>query len=78
MGSLVIHKEAMAKKVEFKNKKMYIFLVDGRELGVPLSWFPRLENATEEQLKNYRLIGEGIGIHFPDVDEDISVAPLLR
>jgi hypothetical protein len=53
-------------------------LADGRELAVPLEWFPRLRDATPEQRSNWRLIGRGQGIHWADVDEDISVAGLLR
>lgn len=52
-------------------------LADGREVSVPLAWFPRLERASAEQRRNWRLIGAGIGIHWPDVDEDISAASLL-
>jgi hypothetical protein len=55
-----------------------VTLADGRELSVPLEWFPRLRNATPEQRGHWRLIGRGQGIHWPDVDEDISVAGLLR
>jgi hypothetical protein len=52
-------------------------LADGREVSVPLAWFPRLQRATPEQRRKWRLIGAGIGIHWPDVDEDISAASLL-
>jgi len=52
-------------------------LADGRELSVPLEWFPRLRDATAEQRRHWRLIGRGQGIHWPDVDEDISVRGLL-
>jgi hypothetical protein len=53
-------------------------LVDGRRVIVPLAWFPRLLHATDEQRGNWRLIGDGQGIHWPDVDEDLSVVWLLR
>ena len=52
-------------------------LEDGRLLSVPVAWFPRLEAATQEQRDNLRLIGRGVGIHWPDLDEDISVPNLL-
>jgi hypothetical protein len=52
-------------------------LADGREISVPLEWFPRLRNASPEQRRNWRLLGTGIGLHWPDLDEDISVAGLL-
>jgi len=63
--------------VRFENDLVYVRLEDGREIGVPLVWFPRLAAATVEQRANWRLIGRGVGIHWPDVDEDISVAGLL-
>lgn len=55
-----------------------VTLAEGREVAVPLAWSPRLVKATPEQRKNWRLIGHGQGIHWPDVDEDISVASLLK
>jgi hypothetical protein len=55
-----------------------VSLDDGREVSVPLEWFPRLRDATAAQRANWRLIGMGEGMHWPDVDEDISVAGLLR
>ncbi|MCU0459780.1 MAG: DUF2442 domain-containing protein [Bacteroidales bacterium] len=56
---------------------LYVQLQDGREIGVPLLWFPRLRKASEEQLKDWRLIGNGVGIHWESIDEDISIAALL-
>jgi len=53
-------------------------LADGRRLSVPLAWFPRLLHAKPDQRGNWRLIGDGRGIHWSDVDEDLSVAGLLR
>ncbi len=55
-----------------------VTLADGRELAVSLEWFPRLRDATAEQRRHWRFIGRWQGIHWPDVDEDISVAGLLR
>ena len=55
-----------------------MLLADGRELSAPLVWFPRLVEATDAQRRHWRLIGRGQGIHWPEVDEDISVASLLR
>lgn len=57
---------------------LQVRLEDGREIAVPLEWYPRLRDATPEQRKNWRLIGRGVGIHWEDVDEDISVAGLLQ
>ena len=56
---------------------MIVFLEDGREVSVPLEWFPRLRNATPKQLKKWRFIGNGEGIHWEELDEDISVERLL-
>ena len=57
---------------------LYIRLQDGREVGIPLSWFPKLLHATQEQRSKWRFIGNGIGIHWEDLDEDISVKRLLE
>lgn len=54
-----------------------VILADGRALTVPTAWFPRLAQATPEQRADWRLIGDGVGIHWEAVDEDISVAGLL-
>jgi len=68
----------MACDVWFDSDMMHIRLLDGRELSIPLEWFPRLRDATEEQKRNWRFIGRGIGIHWEELDEDISVAALLK
>ena len=52
-------------------------LNDGRSLSVPISWYPRLEHATEAERANWTLMGSGVGIHWPDIDEDISVEALV-
>ncbi len=70
--------DATAVDVTVTDDRLSVTLADGRELAVPLSWFPRLREATEAQRRNWRLIGRGQGIHWPEVDEDISVASLLR
>jgi hypothetical protein len=57
---------------------MNVLLADGRTISVPLAWYPRLQRATSAQRANWRLIGEGDGIHLPDVDEDISTIRLLE
>jgi len=54
-----------------------VHLVDGREISVPLDWFPRLHHATDEQRQQWELIGQGVGLHWEAIDEDISVAGLL-
>ena len=64
--------------VRVTDDQILVVLADGRELAAPLAWSPRLAEATADQRKNWRLIGRGQGIHWPDVDEDISVASLLK
>ncbi|MCC6923467.1 MAG: DUF2442 domain-containing protein [Nitrosomonas sp.] len=68
----------MAESVEFTDNDMVVFLVDGRKVIIPIVWFPRLANATKSQLENYELLGDGEGVHWPEIDEDLSVAGLLR
>ncbi|MDH5720343.1 MAG: DUF2442 domain-containing protein [Spirochaetia bacterium] len=70
--------EPKATKVTFSKYNFTIHLEDGRELSVPFSYFPRLERATPSQLEKYELSGGGIGIHWDELDEDISVAGLLQ
>jgi hypothetical protein len=70
--------DATAVDVTVTDDRIVVVLADGRELAAPLAWFPRLLEATPEQRRNWRFIGHGHGIHWPDVDEDISVPSLLR
>jgi len=66
-----------ARHVEVTEDTLIIDLVDGRTVSVPLAWYPRLLYATVQERNNWRLIGQGEGIHWPDVDEDISVENVL-
>jgi len=66
-----------AAQVRFSDTNLIVSLADGREISVPLSWFPRLANATPTERAHWELIGQGVGIHWPDVDEDVSVPRLL-
>ena len=68
----------LATAVRFDAERMHVQLSDGREITVPLEWFPTLRNATDKQRNNWRLIGKGVGIHWDDLDEDLSVEGLLR
>ena len=70
--------ETRATDVRATDERLIVRLADDREVSVPLAWFPRLLAATPEQRSNWSLIGGGIGIHWPDVDEDISVEGLLH
>ncbi len=69
--------EANASKVWFDKENMWVALTDGRQLSIPLLYFPRLLNATPEQRNNYELSGGGTGIHWEELDEDISVPGLI-
>ena len=68
---------ALAKSIAFTNDMMNVCLMDGRVIGVPRAWFPRLLAATPKQRKKYEIGGGGIGLHWPELDEDLSVAGLL-
>ena len=78
MSTLAVEIHPLAQNVEFTNDDIIVSLVDGRKVTVPLVWFSRLSKATKTQLENYELLGDGEGIHWPDIDEDLSVAGLLR
>lgn len=78
MSTLAVETHALAESVEFTDNDMVVFLVDGRKVIIPIVWFPRLANATKSQLENYELLGDGEGVHWPEIDEDLSVAGLLR
>jgi len=70
-------REARARNVAVNDEDLAVDLADGRTIAVPLVWFPRLAHATPAERANWRLIGSGSGIHWPDLDEDISVESLL-
>jgi hypothetical protein len=64
-------------EVSFAGDVLQVFLSDGREIRVPLEWFPKLRDASPEARQNWRLIGRGIGVHWPELDEDLSLEGLL-
>jgi hypothetical protein len=64
--------------VQVSDESLTVQLADGRTISAPLEWYPRLYRATPAQRANWRLIGEGDGIHWPDVDEDISTIMLIE
>ena len=78
MSILAVEVEPLATSVECTSDSLSVELADGRRVTIPLAWSPRLQHATDEQRRNWRLIGGGIGIHWEDVDEDLSVESLLR
>jgi len=77
MNTLVLESDCLAREAKFTRVALVVALTDGRRLTVPLAWYPRLLDGTEEEREHYELIGEGEGIHWPDLDEDISVEGLL-
>jgi hypothetical protein len=78
MNILATDDTAKVVDVSVSDMTLKVSLDDGRDISVPLEWFPRLRDATAAQRANWQLIGTGEGVHWPDVDEDISVAGLLR
>lgn len=68
---------ALAKSVTFDESMMYVTLMDGRVVGVPILWFPILREATPEQRMKYEIGGGGISLRWEEIDEDISVAGLM-
>lgn len=66
------------KDVRVSDDLLSVELADGRTISVPLAWYPRLLNGTPEQRSNWRIAGGGFGIHWPDLDEDLSTEGLLR
>ena len=78
MSSSVVEVVPRALDVLVTEDELTVSLVDGRRVSVPLVWFPRLLDASPAERLNWQLLGDGEGIHWPDVDEDLSVAGLLR
>jgi len=68
----------LATNVRFDDEMIHVDLADGRSISASLEWFPRLRDATAAQRDNWRLIGRGVGIHWEELDEDLSVAGLLE
>ncbi len=77
MNTLTIKKSNNAVEVWFDKSRMFVRLDDGREVAIPIDWFPRLRDASETERNNWRLVGGGEGIHWIDLDEDIFVEGLL-
>lgn len=78
MGILALTADERVENVGFTNDSLCVSLKDGRVISVPLAWYPRLLNATRSQRRNWEVIGAGYGIHWPDIDEDLSTEGLLR
>ena len=78
MGILALAADERVRDVKFTEDSLCVDLMDGRTISVPLVWYPRLSNATKEQLNHWEPCGGGYGIHWPDIDEDLSTEGLLR
>jgi hypothetical protein len=78
MGILALRADERIANVSISADSLSVGLMDGRIISVPLAWYPKLLHATEEQRKNWKIAGGGYGIHWPDLDEDLSTEGLLR
>lgn len=78
MGILALAADERVAGVEFEDDALSVALMDGRVITVPLVWYPRLLEATEAERNNWQISGGGYGIHWPDIDEDLSTEGLLR
>jgi len=78
MSSSLRNVDPRAREVSVSEDELSVLLADGRRICVPLAWFPRLLRASSAQRAHFELLGDGQGIHWPDIDEDLSVSGLLR
>ncbi len=78
MGILAVAADERVRGVRLARHTLSVDLMDGRTITVPLAWFPRLLHASSKQRANWKVAGAGYGIHWPDIDEDISTEGLLR
>lgn len=77
MNTSTVETNARAQDVQVTDDELVVLLTDGRKVIVPITWFPRLLGATPQQRSKWELLGDGEGIHWPLIDEDLSVAGLL-
>ena len=78
MGTLAIRMDERVKHVRFTNDTISVDLMDGRTITVPLVWYPRLLNATKEQREKWEVCAGGYGLHWEEIDEDLSTEGMLR
>lgn len=78
MSTFINFADERVKNVNFNDDSLIVDLMDGRTISAPLVWYPRLLDATESQRKNWVTCGGGYGIHWPEIDEDLSTEGLLR
>ena len=76
--SIAVNTDARVKEVSVTDDLITFHLVDGRVISVPLAWSWRLSDATPAQRNNYEIIGDGHGVHWPDIDEDLSVEGMFH
>ncbi len=78
MTSSVPSTASRVQNVRFTERAIIVYLEDGRAISAPLDWYPRLREATKQQRDHWEIAGAGYGIHWPEIDEDLSVDGLLR
>jgi len=78
MGILAYKADERVRDIQIDDDVICVALMDGRSISVPLVWYPRLANASRKARENWRTSGGGYGIHWPDIDEDLSTEGLLR
>ena len=77
MATFAVEHHPLAQAVNFQSDSLVVELVDGRTISVPITWFPSLSSASPAQLQDWEILGDGEGIHWPQLDEDLSVDGLL-
>ncbi|RRA98799.1 DUF2442 domain-containing protein [Larkinella rosea] len=77
MDTATLLKSLKVTAVWFDTEKVYFDLTDGKTIGSPLSWFPRLNKASDSQRQNWRLVAGGYGVHWEEIDEDLSAEGML-
>jgi len=77
MSTLAVELHPQAQNISFSEDSLIVELLDGRTVSAPLLWFPKLAKATPEQLSVWEILGDGEGIHWPELDEDLSIRGLL-
>ena len=78
MGTLALNADERVATVEFTSEFLIVGLMDGRRISVPLKWYPRLAGASVDALSKWEIIGAGYGLHWPELDEDVSTEGMLR
>jgi len=78
MNTLAVKFDDHAIDVNFTKNSLRLVLADGREISAPLEWFPKLRDANDDDRSNWRFIVNGIGVHWPNIDEDIAVGTIMR